>query len=408
MAQPAGDGGTRLELAQKATVNGLTQLSDTDVVGLWTFPSGSDVYWQQLPLAPLGPERDIMKTRIEQLIPSGGTPLYAATREAVDAIRDGAGDDTINAVVVMTDGKNEYPDDNDLDGLVRQLSDQSFENGVRVFTIAYGARCRLRVRSASVRGVARCGLRRDGSADDQRRIHQRAVELLMARHHFGTRLAVGFCHPWALLLSAFGGGLAWAVGTPLLLSVGAAGIMLVTAAAVGALGDRAVDGPGQLRQGTRQQKLVILLDGHVRSLRALHGRAQAGAVRAQAEAALAAADAARPSVLQVAAALDEIDEAIASARQVSGQGAQAAEAIKKTVGRMKARRSALFERLTAAVDEVATVYAGLLELSATAHTMGVTLDDSEVSAVNDSVTLLQMTFAELEADAAALPTEGFV
>ena len=52
------------------------------------------------------------------------------------------------------------------------------------------------------------------------------------------------------------------------------------------------------------------------------------------------------------------------------------------------------------MDEVATVYAGLLELSATARTMGVSLDDTEVGAVNDAVTLLQMTFAELEADAA--------
>jgi hypothetical protein len=110
--------------------------------------------------------------------------------------------------------------------------------------------------------------------------------------------------------------------------------------------------------------------------------------------------------LQVAAALDALDEAIAAAREVSGQGEHATDAIKRTVGRLQARRTKLFERLTAAVDEVATVYAGLLELSATAHTMGVTLDDTEVSAVNDSVTLLQMTFAELEADAAALPVEG--
>ena len=138
MGQSAGGGASRLELAKQATVNGLSQLSDTDQVGLWTFPSDAGVYWQQLPLAPLGPERQLMKTRIEQLIPSGGTPLYAVTRAAVDAVRAGAGDDTINAVVVMTDGKNEYPDDNDLDGLIRQLEDQALEDGVRVFTIAYG------------------------------------------------------------------------------------------------------------------------------------------------------------------------------------------------------------------------------------------------------------------------------
>lgn len=138
MGQPADGGATRLELAQKAAVNGLAQLSDTDQVGLWTFPSESGVLFQQLPLALLGPQRRIMKTRIEQLTPSGGTPLYAVTRQAVQAVRTGADDDTINAVVVMTDGKNEYPDDNDLEGLVRQLGELSYENGVRVFTIAYG------------------------------------------------------------------------------------------------------------------------------------------------------------------------------------------------------------------------------------------------------------------------------
>ena len=214
------------------------------------------------------------------------------------------------------------------------------------------------------------------------------------------------CNPWPLLLSSFGGALAWALGTPVPLSVGTAGVMLATAAAVGAFTGSSDDAPVQLRRGTRQQELVILLDGHVRSLRVLQSKALPGVVQSQADDALAAADNARPYVLQVAAALDALDEAIAAAREVSGQGEHATDAIKRTVGRLQARRTKLFERLTAAIDEVATVYAGLLELSATAHTMGVTVDDTEVSAVNDSVTLLQMTFAELEADAAALPVEG--
>ena len=138
MGQSAGAGKTRLELAQAAAVNGLSQLSDADQVGLWTFPSGGQVYWQQMALEPLGPQREQLIARIQQLIPAGGTPLYAATRKASEAVRAGAGDDTINAVVVMTDGKNEYPDDNDVDGLIRQLGDQALEGGVRVFTIAYG------------------------------------------------------------------------------------------------------------------------------------------------------------------------------------------------------------------------------------------------------------------------------
>ena len=40
-------------------------------------------------------------------------------------------------MVVLTDGRNEYTD-NDLDGLLSQLQGSAQENGVRVFTIAYG------------------------------------------------------------------------------------------------------------------------------------------------------------------------------------------------------------------------------------------------------------------------------
>jgi Ca-activated chloride channel family protein len=138
MGQSAGAGKTRLELAQAAAVNGLAQLSDTDEVGLWAFPDEGQVYWQYLPIKPLGPQRQEMTNRIQQLIPSGGTPLYAVTRKASEEVRETASADTINAIVVMTDGKNENPDDTDLDGLIRQLGDQASEGGIRVFTIAYG------------------------------------------------------------------------------------------------------------------------------------------------------------------------------------------------------------------------------------------------------------------------------
>jgi hypothetical protein len=110
----------------------------------------------------------------------------------------------------------------------------------------------------------------------------------------------------------------------------------------------------------------------------------------------------------MAAAVDALDEAISATRNVFGQRDHAAESINKMVGRLTARRARLLDRLTAAVDEVATVYAGLLELTVTARTMGVSHDDTDVGAVNDSVTLLQMTFAELEADAANLTNEGLM
>jgi hypothetical protein len=216
------------------------------------------------------------------------------------------------------------------------------------------------------------------------------------------------CDPWTLLLSTFGGGAVWAFGNSIPLSAATAVVMLTTAAVVDALSRSRAKPSLQLKAGTRQQQLTELLDGHVRCLRSLQTDALPTVVRTKAEDALAAADAVRPSVLQAAAAVDAIEEAISAARKVSGQGAHAAESIKNTIGRLTSRRAQLLDRLTTAVDEVATVYAGLLELSATARTMGVSMDDTEVGAVNDSVTLLQMTLAELETHAANLPNEDLV
>jgi hypothetical protein len=231
----------------------------------------------------------------------------------------------------------------------------------------------------------------------------------MSGNRFGPSLVVAARDPWALLLSMFAGGTVWPFGSPIPLSVGTAGVMLGTATVGRCPHPRAGDGfPAQLRRGTQQQGLINLLDSHVRSMRLLQTGKLPDVVQFKAEDALAAADAARPSVVQVAAAVDALDDAILAARGVSSQGERATESIDKTICRLTSRRATLFDKLTAAVDEVATVYAGLLELSATARTMSVALDDTEVGAVNDSVTLLQMTFAELEADAATLSNEGLM
>jgi hypothetical protein len=224
----------------------------------------------------------------------------------------------------------------------------------------------------------------------------------MATNGIGAGARVRITDPWVVLLSVFGGGMAWATGASTTLSVGTVVLMLGTAGTVRALTRRRAHASPLLRPGTRQHGLVNLLDGHVRSLRALQTKSLPDVVKLKAEDALAAADAARPSVVQMAAAVDALDDSIMAAREVAGQGDHAVQSIKKSIARLSVRRAALFERLTAAVDDVATVYAGLLEVSAIARTMGVAVGDTEVGAVNDAVTLLQMTFAELEADAANL------
>jgi hypothetical protein len=228
----------------------------------------------------------------------------------------------------------------------------------------------------------------------------------MAHNDFRTRLLVSMRDPWVLLWSIFDGAMTWACGVPIPLAAASAAVTLGTAAGFTSLGTKYRKTPARPRVGTRQHELIDLLDGHVRSLRKLQNNALPDVVQHKAQEALAASDAARPSVLQMATAVDALDEAIAAARNVSGQSEHAAESIDKTIGRLRSRRAKLLDKLTVAVDEVATVYAGLLELSATAHTIGVCIDDTDVGAVNDSVTLLQMTFAELEADAANLTNEG--
>ncbi len=46
--------------------------------------------------------------------------------------------DRINAIIMLTDGQNEYPPDDDLASLLEQLNGESADTSVRVFTIGYG------------------------------------------------------------------------------------------------------------------------------------------------------------------------------------------------------------------------------------------------------------------------------
>jgi len=136
-------GKTRMELAKAGVLRALDQFAPTDEVGVWVFTTGlggpSGIHQQLVPVRPLGGQRRQVERAVSSLTPLGGTPLYASIRDAVDAMGQGYDEDRINAVVVLTDGRNEYPGDNDLDGLVRELSGHSTESPLRVFSIAYSS-----------------------------------------------------------------------------------------------------------------------------------------------------------------------------------------------------------------------------------------------------------------------------
>ena len=133
-------GSTKLELAKRAAVRALDQFAPDDDVGLWIFASdvGGGPYKELIPIGPLKPKLAAMKAQIQRLQPLNGTALYATTRAAHRDMSSAVDPKRINAVVLLTDGVNEYPADRDLDSLLRELRGSGEGTGVRVFPIAYG------------------------------------------------------------------------------------------------------------------------------------------------------------------------------------------------------------------------------------------------------------------------------
>ncbi len=142
MGDPAGVGDTtKLELAQQAVLGSLDDFQDRDEVGLWIFSTNLDGdrdFKELVPMEAIGPNRQRIAQMVRGLSPLQGTGLYDATTESVKAVEKVASADRINAVVLLTDGRNEDDTNDDLDGLVRWLGRRGEARPVRVFAIAYG------------------------------------------------------------------------------------------------------------------------------------------------------------------------------------------------------------------------------------------------------------------------------
>ncbi len=148
MGEAAGgdEGPTKLDLVKKAAVDALGQFKPDDDVGLWIFSTGISGteptdYAEVMPIAPIGAQREAMAAKINDLIPTQGTPLYTVTKAADDRLVETFDAQRINAVLLLTDGKNEDSRNDDLDGLLRALrarNEGQVANPVRVFPIAYG------------------------------------------------------------------------------------------------------------------------------------------------------------------------------------------------------------------------------------------------------------------------------
>jgi Ca-activated chloride channel homolog len=149
MGDPGGDGKTKLDLAKAAAVSALDQFKDADEVGLWVFSTdlgGPDPNVRDLvPIAPIGDQREELAQAIEAQFPTNGTPLYDVTDKAYTTMVEEYDPTKINAVVLLTDGRN---DDGQTDDDQDQFTEliQSLQAGgegassqpVRLFTISYG------------------------------------------------------------------------------------------------------------------------------------------------------------------------------------------------------------------------------------------------------------------------------
>ncbi|MEU7588498.1 extracellular solute-binding protein [Micromonospora sp. NPDC049230] len=139
MEAKVGTTGTRFQVASAAAGKGLALLNSEDRVGLWSFSSEipsrpKTPYRREVPLGEFDEKQ--INSKIAGLHVEGATALYATVRAAHRELRDRYDPQRINAIVVLTDGKNEYSKDNDL---ARLLDDVALDpqRPVKVFCIAF-------------------------------------------------------------------------------------------------------------------------------------------------------------------------------------------------------------------------------------------------------------------------------
>ncbi len=128
-------GVTKLEGAKQGLKEFTNLLADQDQLGLTVFSNQADVI---APTAPLGPQRQALLQKIDNIAVGGETRLFDTIGEQVQSVKETKTRD-IKAVVVLTDGMDNASQLNQ-DRLVSQIQAQGENagNSIKVFTIAYG------------------------------------------------------------------------------------------------------------------------------------------------------------------------------------------------------------------------------------------------------------------------------
>ena len=144
-------GPTKLDLAKKAAIEALGEFKSDDQVGLRIFTTGlgpnQDLEFEDLlKVQPMSANREGLASKIRDQFPLNATPLYAAAGNAFADMVTQYDPTKINAVVLLTDGKNDDGDTSDdrrqLTSLLAKLrrgTDGENAKSVRIFPIAYGS-----------------------------------------------------------------------------------------------------------------------------------------------------------------------------------------------------------------------------------------------------------------------------
>lgn len=150
MGDAAGSAGSKLDLAKSAATASLDEFKPEDLVGLREFSTGlgakqTDFFVDLVPIAPMATQQEKIRVEIQGLFPTNGTPLYDVAKSSMEKMITEYDPTKINAVVLLTDGKNEDgkagDDPKQLAELQKYLQEQTLgELGkpVRLFTIGYG------------------------------------------------------------------------------------------------------------------------------------------------------------------------------------------------------------------------------------------------------------------------------
>lgn len=118
---PGRNGQSRMDVTKASLMQGLSQFTPEDEVGLWEFSThldGDQDHRELVPTARLGDRKDGGGTQRSKLtsafgrmepIPDGATGLYDTALAAYKDARKGYASGKFNAVVMLTDGANEDP-----------------------------------------------------------------------------------------------------------------------------------------------------------------------------------------------------------------------------------------------------------------------------------------------------------